>query len=60
MEKMNEITSLKDRTRAFSKERDWEQYHNPKDLAIALVLEATEVLEPFRFKTEFNKEELAK
>jgi dCTP diphosphatase len=34
----------------FSEERDWKQFHNPKDLALSLVLEATEVLEHFQWK----------
>lgn len=35
----------------FIKERDWEQFHNPKDVAISLSLEASEVLEHFQWKT---------
>lgn len=35
-------------------ERDWKQFHNPKDLALALSIEVAEVLEHFRFKD--NKE----
>lgn len=56
----NEINLLMEKVRTFSEERDWTKYHNPKDLAIALVLEAAEVLEPFRFKSDFNQEEMAK
>ena len=41
---------------AFRDERDWKQFHNPKDLAVSLVLEATEVLEHFQWK---NAEEMA-
>ncbi|MBI5380083.1 MAG: nucleotide pyrophosphohydrolase [Nitrospirae bacterium] len=37
---------------AFRKERDWEQFHKPKDLAISLVLEAAELLEEFQWKTD--------
>lgn len=40
---------------AFRDERDWKQFHNPKDLAISLVLEANEVMEHFQWK---NKEEI--
>jgi dCTP diphosphatase len=36
----------------FSRERDWEQFHNPKDLAIALAIEVGEVLEHFRFQDD--------
>ena len=34
----------------FRDERDWAQYHNPKDLAISLSLEAAELLEVFQWK----------
>ena len=34
---------------AFCKERDWEQFHNPKDLAISISLEAAELLETFQW-----------
>ncbi|NQZ53001.1 MAG: nucleotide pyrophosphohydrolase [Piscirickettsiaceae bacterium] len=36
---------------AFRRERDWEQFHNPKDLAISLSIEAAELLEWFQWKT---------
>src|SRR5690606_24886255 len=37
--------------------RDWKQFHNPKDVALSLVLEASEVMEHFQWK---NKEEIEK
>src|SRR5262245_60685577 len=37
--------------REFSRERDWEQFHHPKDLGMALAIETGEVLEHFRFLT---------
>lgn len=40
---------------AFRDARDWKQFHNPKDCAISLSLEASEVLEHFQWK---NKEEI--
>lgn len=36
---------------SFRDERDWKQFHNPKDLAISLVLEASELLENFQWKS---------
>ncbi|HVZ55760.1 MAG TPA: nucleotide pyrophosphohydrolase [Chitinophagaceae bacterium] len=36
--------------RRFRDERDWEQFHNPKDLAVALSVEAAELLEQFLWK----------
>jgi NTP pyrophosphatase (non-canonical NTP hydrolase) len=35
----------------FFKKRDWNKFHNPKDVAIALTIETSEILEHFRFKT---------
>ncbi|MBT5022907.1 nucleotide pyrophosphohydrolase [Candidatus Woesearchaeota archaeon] len=60
---VNEINILMERVRKFSEVREWGQFHNPKDLAIALVLEANEVLELFRFKQESDfvcEKEIAK
>jgi Predicted pyrophosphatase len=37
--------------RDFSRERDWEQFHHPKDLGLALAIETGEALEHFRFLT---------
>ena len=42
---------------SFRDARDWKQFHNPKDVALSLVLEATEVMEHFQWK---NKEEIEK
>ena len=39
--------SLKAKVRHFVRERDWEKYHNPKDLAVAISVEAAELLEHF-------------
>lgn len=41
----------------FRDARDWKQFHNPKDVALSLSLEASEVLEHFQWK---NKEEVEK
>lgn len=41
---------LKDRIHDFTVERDWDQFHNGKDLAIALSIEANELLEAFLWK----------
>ena len=61
----NEINELMREIDAFTQERDWDQFHNPKDLALALSIEASELLEAFLWKrpeeakTEKVKEELA-
>lgn len=46
--------------RRFSEERDWDQYHNAKELAIGIVTEASELLEIFRFKSDEEAEALFK
>jgi dCTP diphosphatase len=45
------ISELKALVRTFSRERDWEQFHHPKDLGIALACEVGEVLEHFRYRS---------
>lgn len=45
-----DIEELQKKVVAFRDARDWEQYHNPKDLAISLSLEAAELLEIFQWK----------
>lgn len=54
---MKGIKELTHRIVSFRDARDWKQFHNPKDLAISLSLEASEVLEHFQWK---NKEEMEK
>ena len=46
------VAQLKSWIRRFVTERDWDQYHFPKDLAIGLSIEAAEVLEHFRFRSD--------
>lgn len=48
---MSDLTDMQERIVAFSDARDWKQFHNAKDLAIALNLEAAEVLEHFLWKS---------
>lgn len=45
------IADLQERVIAYREARDWGQFHNPKDVAISLALEAAEVLEHFQWKT---------
>ena len=45
------VDQLKNMVRSFCDERDWDQYHNPKDLAIGMVTESSELLDIFRFKS---------
>ncbi|MFP3257101.1 MAG: nucleotide pyrophosphohydrolase [Candidatus Nanopusillus acidilobi] len=54
------IAYLKEKVKQFCKERDWDQFHNPKDLAIGIVTEGAELLDIFRFKFPEEIEELLK
>jgi NTP pyrophosphatase (non-canonical NTP hydrolase) len=62
---MNDIDIVTDALIKFRDERDWAQFHNPKDLALALSIEASELLEAFLWKPPVDaeigkiKEELA-
>ena len=62
---MNDIKEITEALIKFRNEREWEQFHNPKDLAVALNIEAGELLENFLWKyheeadKEKVKEELA-
>ena len=62
---MNDIKGIIIELLKFRNERDWEQFHNPKDLALAINIEAGELLEEFLWKDpsdanrEKVKEELA-
>jgi NTP pyrophosphatase (non-canonical NTP hydrolase) len=46
------IKQLKLKVKSFCEQRDWDQYHNAKDLAIGIITEAAELLEHFRFQSE--------
>ena len=54
---MKNIEDLTKRIIAFRDARDWKQFHNSKDVALSLVLEAGEVMEHFQWK---NEEEIKK
>lgn len=57
---MSDINDIIEQLVKFRNERDWEQFHNPKDLALALNVEAGELLELFLWKNaeEANKEKV--
>lgn len=48
---LTDLQELAARLRIFARQRDWEQYHTPKNLAAALSVEAAELLEHFQWKT---------
>ncbi len=47
-----DIKSVQQQLREFAEARDWEQFHSPKNLAVALAVEAAELMEPFQWLTE--------
>ena len=55
----NDFKTLRDRLKAFAQERDWEQFHSPKNLAMALIVEAAELLEHFQWLTLEQSESLS-
>lgn len=48
---MDSLTKLTHKLRKFAEERDWEQFHSPKNLAMALIVEAAELVEHFQWLT---------
>ena len=56
---MTELDSLRDELRRFSAERDWDQFHSPKNLAAALAVEAAELLEPLQWLSSEQSRQLS-
>jgi NTP pyrophosphatase (non-canonical NTP hydrolase) len=50
-EPIRDLTSLRDALRDFAAARGWRQYHTPKNLAMALIVEAAELVEHFQWAT---------
>jgi len=59
MESFMDIKSVQKKLREFALDREWEQFHSPKNLATALAVEAAELLEPFQWLTEAESRHLA-
>ena len=56
---MNKLEQLKQRIDKFNKDRDWDQFHTPCNLAKSISIEAAELLECFQWSNEeYNKEEV--
>ncbi len=53
------LRELQDRLQAFADARDWNQFHSPKNLAMALTVETAELLEIFQWLTESQSRELS-
>ena len=54
------IQSLRNKLRAFAEERDWNQFHSPKNLAMALSVEAAELMEHFQWISEADSLSLSR
>jgi len=52
------IDALRARVNAFVEERDWVQFHSPKNLSMAMIVEAAEVVEHFQWMTEADSRQL--
>lgn len=51
MENIDNLTELRDALRRFAAERHWEGFHTPKNLAMAMIVEAAELVEHFQWLT---------
>ncbi|MBU2639082.1 MAG: nucleotide pyrophosphohydrolase [Nanoarchaeota archaeon] len=60
MDASTNIHELKEKIKKFCEDRDWDQYHGAKELAIGITTEASELLDIFRFKSEEEIEEMFK
>ena len=52
MKEIVDLKKIKDELKNFSKERDWEKFHTPKNLAMALTVEVSELLEIFQWSLD--------
>ena len=55
-----DLNKLKQRLREFAEVRDWDQFHSPKNLSMALSAEVAEIIEHFQWLTEEQSENLPK
>ncbi len=56
---MDQLEALKAKLQAFADERDWDQFHSPKNLSMALSVEASELVECFQWLTEAQSKNLS-
>ena len=57
---MDEIKNIIEKIKKFRDERDWMQFHDHKNMAISIILEASELLEHFQWKTKDEVEAYVK
>ncbi len=55
----SDLLLLRDKLRAFAEARDWEQFHTPKNLSMALMVEVAELMEHFQWLSAAQSENLA-
>jgi len=58
MDSETNLLDLKNMVKNFCDDRDWEKYHGAKELSIGIIMEASELLEHFRFKSDIEIEEI--
>ena len=56
---MQSLEQIKTRLREFADECDWDQFHSPKNLSMALIVEAAELVEHFQWLTEEQSQTLS-
>lgn len=59
MPKPSDLLMFRDKLRAFAEARDWDQFHSPKNLSMALMVESAELMEHFQWLTEKQSAELS-
>jgi dCTP diphosphatase len=57
---MSDIKNIIEKIKKFRDERDWMQFHDPKNMAVSITLEAAELLEHFQWKTKEEVENYIK
>ncbi len=57
---MNDVKDMIEKIKKFRDDRDWMQFHDPKNMAVSIILEASELLEHFQWKTIKEVDECAK
>ncbi|MDO8351135.1 MAG: nucleotide pyrophosphohydrolase [Gallionella sp.] len=55
----SDLLVLRDKLRVFADARDWDQFHSPKNLSMALMVEVAELMEHFQWLTEAQSGDLA-
>lgn len=58
MQQLDSLDQLNQKLKEFAQARDWEQFHSPKNLAMALIAECAELVEHFQWLTEAQSQQL--